>query len=53
MPRILRNYLISFAIIALFFLVVHIINRMVAEDAKQSPPGPDASRQEVPAAPSR
>ena len=53
MPRILRNYLISFAIIALFFLVVHIINRRVAEDAKQSPPGPDASRQEVPAAPSR
>lgn len=53
MPRILRNYLISFAIIALFFLAVHIINRMVAEDAKQPPPGPDASRQEAPAAPSR
>ncbi len=53
MPRILRNYLISFAIIALFFLAVHIINRMVAEDAKPPPPGPDPSRQEAPTSPSR
>ena len=29
MSRILRNYLISFVIIALFFLVVHLINRML------------------------
>ena len=53
MPRILRNYLISVAIIALFFLAVHIINRMVAEDARQSPPGQAAPRQEVPATPPR
>ena len=51
MPRILRNYLISFAIIALFFLAVHIINRMVAEDARQPPPGQEAPRQKAPVTP--
>ena len=29
MNRVLRNYLISFALIGLFFLVVHIINGIV------------------------
>ena len=53
MPRILRNYLISFAIIGLFFLAVHIINRMVAEDAKESPPREEAPRQEAPLTPPR
>ncbi|MBI4083356.1 MAG: hypothetical protein HY423_12175 [Candidatus Lambdaproteobacteria bacterium] len=31
MPRILRNYLISFALIGLFFLAVKLINHVVAE----------------------
>ena len=50
MPRILRNYLISFALIALFFLVVHIINRMVAQDAGPGPPGQDVPCLEAPPA---
>ena len=39
MSRILRNYLISFVIIALFFLAVHLINRMVEERTEGSPSG--------------
>ena len=49
MPRILRNYLISFAIIGLFFLAVHLVNRYVGErtgaGGGQAPPaaaGPSA-----------
>ena len=37
MPRILRNYLISFIIIGLFFLAVHLINR-VANRGMETPP---------------
>ncbi len=29
MRRVLRNYLISFVVIGLFFLAVHLINRFV------------------------
>jgi hypothetical protein len=38
-PRILRNYIISFIIIGLFFLVAHLINRYVEEHtpAPQAP----------------
>ena len=48
MSRILRNYLISFIIIGLFFLAVHLINRMVdgrmqdgapRHDGAENPPG--------------
>ena len=43
MSRILRNYLISFVIIALFFLVVHLINRIVEERTGASPAGGSTS----------
>ncbi len=46
MSRILRNYLISFVIIGLFFLAVHLINRAVDERA-----GEGADRQEAGRAP--
>lgn len=42
-PRILRNYLISFALIGLFFLVVHLINRYVEQH--MPPPAPPAQEQ--------
>ncbi len=38
MSRILRNYLISFVVIALFFLAVHLINRIVEERTGAPPP---------------
>jgi len=44
MSRILRNYLISFVIIGLFFLAVHLINRMVEERAGESADGREAGR---------
>jgi hypothetical protein len=43
MPRILRNYLLSFALIGLFFLVVHGINRCV-ESQMEPPPGPPSEQ---------
>ena len=33
MPRILRNYLISFAIIGLVLLAIHLVNRWADEKA--------------------
>ena len=42
MSRILRNYLISFVIIGLFFLAVHLINRIV-EERTGAPPAGSAS----------
>jgi hypothetical protein len=44
MPRILRNYLLSFLIIGLFLLAVHLIDRW-ADQRPATPSGP------VPAAP--
>ncbi len=48
MPRIIRNYLISFAIIGLILLAVHLVNRWVAQQMPQEPPaaaeGGDAAR---------
>jgi hypothetical protein len=38
-PRILRNYLISFAIIGLVLLAVHFINRWADRRAAGPPPG--------------
>lgn len=43
MSRILRNYMISFIIIGLFFLAVHLINRMVEQRMESSPGGSAAS----------
>jgi hypothetical protein len=37
MSRILRNYLISFLIIGLFLLAVHLINRWADERERHSP----------------
>ncbi len=37
MSRILRNYLISFVIIGLFFLAVHLINRMMDARMEEAP----------------
>lgn len=37
MSRILRNYLISFLIIGLFLLAVHLINRWADERDRRSP----------------
>lgn len=42
MRRVLRNYLISFAIIGLFFLIVHLINTMVEQRTPPAPPGETA-----------
>jgi hypothetical protein len=38
MPRILRNYLISFALIGLVLLAIHWVNRWAAQRAQ--PPAP-------------
>jgi hypothetical protein len=45
MPRILRNYLISFAIIGVLLLAIHLVNRWAERQAP--PPAPPA----VPTAP--
>jgi hypothetical protein len=37
MSRVLRNYLISFVIIGLFFLAVHLINRMMDSRMEGAP----------------
>ena len=44
MSRILRNYLISFVIIGLFFLAVHLINRAVEERAGEGADTREAGR---------
>lgn len=43
MPRILRNYLISFAIIGLILLAVHLVNRWAE---KQMPPEQPAAAED-------
>lgn len=50
MPRILRNYLISFALIGLFFLAVHLVNRWAEQRA---PPQPPQMEEAPPAGPAR
>jgi len=52
MPRILRNYLISFIIIGLFFLAVKLINAYVAERTagQAAPPERAAPADSAPAA---
>jgi mannose/fructose/N-acetylgalactosamine-specific phosphotransferase system component IIC len=40
MPRILRNYLISFVIIGIVLAVIHYVNRWADEKAKASAPQP-------------
>ena len=39
MPRILRNYLISFALIGLALLAIHLVNRWADQRAQESEPG--------------
>ncbi|MCZ6531985.1 MAG: hypothetical protein O7A08_03360 [SAR324 cluster bacterium] len=46
MSRILRNYLISFIIIGLFFLAVHLINKYVAGLQEANSPLPAGSSTE-------
>lgn len=57
MPRILRNYLISFVIIGLFLLIVHLINRYVEQRSEEAPPAPPSREQSTgtvpPAQPAR
>ena len=38
MPRILRNYLISFVIIGILLAIIHYVNRWADEKAKTMPP---------------
>lgn len=38
MPRIVRNYLISFAIIGLILLAVNLVNRWAAQQMPAQPP---------------
>ena len=43
MPRILRNYLISFVIIGIVLAIIHYVNRWADEKAKtMAPPAPQA-----------
>jgi len=43
MGRVLRNYIISFIIIGLFFLVVQIINDRVEQRMGEKHPAPETS----------
>ncbi len=47
MRRVLRNYLISFVVIGLFFLAVHLINRYVEQRPAGAgqPAGTESPRQ--------
>jgi len=53
MPRILRNYLISFALIGLLALGVHLVNRWAEEKAGQKALRSPPSAESQPAPPSR